>query len=100
MKMNRRMLFRSALSLAALSFLNPLKLIPRGKNAQPKDIKISEAPFDLITLHNLQPQHRYSIRAGYGPVKLAFLDRPVVLEPGQAVVITPKENGGWNLVTP
>lgn len=96
--MNRRRFFQSALSLAALAFLNPLKLIPQKQNAHPKDIKISEAPFDLITLHNLQPQHRYSIRAGYGPVNLAFLDRPVALEPGQAVVITPNENGGWNLV--
>lgn len=98
MKMNRRRFFQSALSLAVLAFLNPLKLIPRSENAQPKDIKISEAPFDLITLHNLQPQHRYSIRAGHGPVKIACLDHPITLQPGQAVVITPKEDGGWTQI--
>lgn len=97
--MNRRKLLQSFLSLAALAFMNPMKLLASCDPSETKEIKIAEGPCDLITLHNLQPQHQYTIRAGYGTVKLSCLNRPVTLKPGHAVVITPTENGGWNIVT-
>lgn len=98
MKMNRRKFFQSFLSLTALACIDPRKLLPQKLNNQPKDIKVDEGPFELMTLHNLQPQHQYTIRAMHGPVMLSCLDRPVKLEPGHAVVITPKEDGGWTQV--
>lgn len=98
MKMNRRKFFQSFLSLSALAFVDPLKLLPEKQNDKPKGIKVAEGPFELMTLHNLQPYHQYTIRAGHGPVMISCLDRPVKLEPGHAAVLTPKEDGGWTQV--
>lgn len=42
---------------------------------------------------------RRILRIAHGPVKLSCIDTPITLQPGQAVAITPTENGGWKLAT-